>query len=112
VDRVRFSGVVSTLNDLIVDRTITDGGRGDQSFLRMGKLKSRISSGAAWAGALSGQLKGMGLRAKCSEIDRGVGGKAGTGGGVALGVSFRVVEGERERRRKNVFFFLVDASER
>jgi hypothetical protein len=54
----------------------------------------------------------MGLRAKFSEFDRGVGGKAGTGGGVALGVSFRVVEGERERRRKNVFFFLVDASER
>jgi hypothetical protein len=112
VDRARFSGVVSTLNDLGVDLIITDGGRGDQSFLRVGGFKSRISSGAAWAGALSGQLKGMGLRAECSEIDRGVGGKAGTGGGVAFGVCFRVVEGERERRPKNVFFFLRDTSER
>jgi hypothetical protein len=112
VDGVRFSGVVSTLDELVVDLTIADGGRGVQPFLGTGEVKSGGSSSAVRIGALSYQLKEMGLRAKFSEFDRGVGGKAGTGGGVAFGVSFRVIEGERERRRKNGFFFLVDASER
>jgi hypothetical protein len=112
VDGVRFSGVVSTLDDLVVDLTIADGGRGDQSFLGTGEVESGSSSSVVRTDAVSGQLKGKGLRAKCSEFDRGVDGKAGTGGGVVPGVSFRAVEGERGRRRKNVFFFLVDASER
>ena len=79
----------------------------------MDEVESGDSSGAVRTGAPSGHLKGIGLRVKCPELDRGVGGKAGTGGGVPVGgASFHVTEGVRERRRKNVFFFLTDTSDR
>ena len=103
---------MSALSDLAVDLTISDGGRGDQSFLGWDGVKSENSSSAVRTGAPSSQLKGVGLRVECPEFDRGVSGKGGTGGGVSLSASFRVATGERERRRKNDFFFLADASER
>lgn len=62
----------------------------------------------------SGCSKGIGLRAKRSAIRSGWGGKTGTGGGRESldKPPFREVEGEREPRRKNFFFFLADTSER
>ena len=95
-----------------MDLTISDGGRGDQSFLGWDDVTSEVSTGAGRTGALSSQLKGVGLRVEYPEIDEGVSGRAGTGGGISAGTSFRVAPGERERRRKNVFFFLADTSER
>jgi hypothetical protein len=95
-----------------VDLTISDGGRGDQSFLGWDDVTSEVSTSAGRTGALSSQLKGEGLRVEYPEIDEGVSGKAGTGGGVSSGTSFRVATGERERRRKKDFFFLTDTSER
>lgn len=64
----------------------------------------------------SGSSEGTGLRAKRSAIGWGWawGGNAGTGGGRGSldEPPLREVEGEREPRRKNVFFFLRDTSER
>lgn len=62
----------------------------------------------------SGSSEGIGLRAKRSAIGWGWGGNAGTGGGRESldKPPLREVEGEREPRRKNVFFFLRDTSER
>jgi hypothetical protein len=103
---------VSTLSDLAVDLKISDGGRGDQSFLGWDDVKSEDSSCAVRRGVLSNQLNGLGLRVECPEFDRDVSDREGTGGGVSLGASFRVTTGERERRPKNVFFLLAVASER
>jgi hypothetical protein len=58
---------------------------------------------------LSGKLEKFGPRA---EVGIGVSGKVGTGGGASLSKPFRAVDGERERRLKNDFFFLPVASER
>jgi hypothetical protein len=122
---VEFSALVSALRGLVVLLILSIGG--DQPFLgrERGETDESSTDGGtggcvAWVGKPpfgrlpSGKSKGIGLRAKPPALGSGATGKAGTGGRcVSLDVpTFRVADGERERRRKNGFFFFVDASER
>lgn len=82
-----------------------DGGTGEYAVRTEGVALSMLSSGCS---------KGSGLRVKRSAIGSGWGGNAGTGGGRESldKLPLREFEDEREPRRKNVFFFLRDTSER
>jgi hypothetical protein len=60
VEGVRFSEDVSMLSDLVVDLTISDGGKGDHSFLGCDKVNPGGSPDTVRIDASSGQLRGTG----------------------------------------------------
>lgn len=121
MDEVKFSALVSTLQDLVVFHS----GGDDRPFLGGDEVETDVSSadGGTGEGVVGmppfkklpwKKSKGVGLRVKPPAAGSDAGGKAGTvGGGVSLGAPpFRGADEERERSPKNVFFFFTGASER
>ena len=107
--------------------TLSDGGGGDQALLKTDESGVADSSTDRGTGEYAARMegaalerpscsKGIGLRAKRPAIGSDEGGNAGTGGGGGRDSLdarlLREFEGEREPRRKKLFFFLTDASER
>lgn len=123
---MKSSKLKSALGGRVAVLILSDGGAGDQALPMKADVSGvRDSSMDGGTGEYavrmegvtlpsSGCSKGIGLRAKRSAIGSGCGGNAGTGGGRESldKPPLREVEAEREPRRKNVFFFLTDTSER